>query len=103
MRKLILTAILTVTALTGCAGLSERDQRIGSGAVIGGVAGNVLGGGSAIGTVGGAVLGGLVGAEVDRHRNDGRYTTDRRYEDARRRYDECRRWNSRRYCDSRRY
>lgn len=88
---------LAAAALTGCAGMSDRDQRIVSGAAIGGIAGNVLGGGSAAATVGGAVLGGLVGSEIDRNRQD------RRYEDARRRYDECRRYNSRRFCDNQRY
>lgn len=85
--------ILAGVLLTGCAGMSERDQRIISGAAIGGIAGNVLGGGSAAATVGGAAIGGLIGSEVDRNRQD------RRYEDARRRYDDCRRNNPRRYCD----
>ena len=95
MRTIILAAVIAVSTLTGCAGLSERDQRIGSGAVIGGIAGSVLGGstGAAIGAIGGAVI----GSEVDRNR------TDKRYEDQRRRYDECRRYNSRRECDERRY
>lgn len=96
MRALIISAALAAATLTGCAGLSERDQRIGAGAVIGGVVGNAIGGSTAA-TVGGAVVGGLIGAEVNRNR------TDRRYEDARRRYDECLRYNSRRFCDDQRY
>lgn len=96
MRKLILSVALVAATLTGCAGLNEREQRIGSGAVIGGAAGNLLGGGT-IGTVGGAVLGGLVGAEVDRNRND------KRLEQQRNQYDNCRRYNPRHYCDNSRY
>lgn len=96
MKTFILATIIAASTLTGCAGLSERDQRIGSGALIGGVAGAALGGnatGAAIGAIGGA----LIGSEVDRNR------TDRRLEDARRRYDECRRYNARRDCDERHY
>lgn len=97
MRTLIIGAAIAAAALTGCAGLSDREQSIGSGAIIGGAAGNVLGGGSVGATIGGAVLGGLVGSELDRNRQD------RRYDDARKRYDDCRRVNSRRYCDRQRY
>lgn len=97
MRKLIAASVIALTTLAGCAGLSDREQRIISGAAIGGVAGNVLGSGSTGATVGGAVIGGLIGSEVDRNRSD------RRYEDARRRYDSCRRANSRTYCDRQYY
>jgi osmotically inducible lipoprotein OsmB len=97
MRKLILASVLAMTALTGCAGLSERDQRIGSGAAIGGVAGNLLGNGGLGATLGGAALGGFLGSEVDNRRND------QQYRDHARRYDDCRRYNDRRDCDNRRY
>jgi len=99
--KTILAAIAIAVSMAGCA-VDDRTQRIGSGAVIGGVAGNVLGGGAA-GTVGGAVLGGLIGYEVDRSRNEERYRNDQRYREAQRAYDECRRRYSRRECDDRRY
>jgi osmotically inducible lipoprotein OsmB len=96
MRTLILAGALALAALTGCSGLSDRDQRILGGAAVGGAIG-----GAVTGDVGGALIGagigGLLGAEVDRNRND------RRYEDARRKYDECRRYYSRRECDNRRY
>ena len=101
MRKMLISGVIALSALTGCAGLSERDQRVFGGAAIGGVAGNVLSGGSGAATVGGAILGGLLGSEVDRNRNDNR--NDTRYNDQRLRYDECRRYNSRRDCDGRRY
>ncbi len=100
MKTMILAAVIAVSSLTGCAGLSERDQRIGSGALIGGAAGAAIGGnatGAAIGAIGGA----LIGSEVDR--NVERNREDRRYWDARRAYEECRRYNSRRECDDRRY
>lgn len=102
MKTFILAAVIAVSSLAGCAGLSERDQRIGSGALIGGAAGGLIGGnatGAAIGAIGGA----LIGSEVDRNRNDDRYRRDDRYNEARRRYDECRRYYSRRDCDDRRY
>lgn len=100
MQKIILAITLAAATLTGCAGLSEREQRIGSGAVIGGAAGNLLGGGT-IGTVGGAVLGGLVGSEIDK--NNSKHRDDKRYDEARRRYDECRQHYSRQVCNERRY
>lgn len=98
MRALILSVALAAATLTGCAGMSQRDQRIGSGALIGGVAGGAISG-NATGALIGGVAGALIGSEVDRNRDN----RDRRYEDARRRYDECRRYYSRRDCDERRY
>lgn len=47
--------------LTGCAGMTHRQQNAATGAAVGGVAGAVLTGGSALGTVGGAAIGGLIG------------------------------------------
>ena len=52
-----------VMGLGGCSGMSTQDQGTATGAVIGGVAGNVLGGG-VLGTVGGAAVGGIIGHEV---------------------------------------
>lgn len=78
MKKLLIAAMIAVT-LTGCAGLSTREQRIGSGAIIGGAAGNLLGGG-AFGTLGGAAIGGLIGNEMDRNaqqpQHDNRHYSD---------------------------
>ena len=50
-------------ALGGCAGMSEQDKGTATGAVIGGVAGNVVGGGL-LGTAAGAAVGGVIGHEV---------------------------------------
>ncbi len=96
MRTTLIIGALALSTLTGCAGLSERDQRIGSGAIIGGVLGNVVGGSGAA-TVGGAIVGGVVGAQVD---NDAKARErDWQRADWQRRYDECRRYYSQRYCD----
>jgi osmotically inducible lipoprotein OsmB len=57
-------SVISVTlllSLSGCAGMSERNQDTAYGAAAGGVAGAVLTGGSPIGTVGGAAVGGLIG------------------------------------------
>ena len=100
MKTLLISAVLAISTLAGCAGMSDRDQRIGSGALIGGAAGAVIGGNAtsaAIGAIGGA----LIGSEVDR--NVQRDRSDQRYWEARRRYEECRRYYSRRECDDRRY
>ena len=69
MRKskiLVLTLLISTLALTGCAGMTKRQQQTATGAAIGGVAGAVFTGGSAIGTVGGAAIGGVIGHEIDR-------------------------------------
>lgn len=57
-------AAALLIALGGCAGMSHQDKGTATGAVVGGVAGNVLGGGSLLGTVAGAAVGGVVGHEV---------------------------------------
>ncbi len=51
-------------ALGGCSGMTRQEQGTATGAVIGGVAGNVLGGGGLLGTAAGAAVGGVVGHEV---------------------------------------
>lgn len=67
MRKNLIGNILAATViaglftLTGCAGMTHRQQNAATGAAVGGVAGAVLTGGSALGTVGGAAIGGLIG------------------------------------------
>ena len=60
-RLTFLAAIVTSIGLTGCAGMSHRQQNAATGAAVGGIAGAVLKGGSAIGTVGGAAIGGYIG------------------------------------------
>lgn len=67
MRKNLIGNILAIAVfaglftLTGCAGMTRRQQNAATGAAVGGVAGAVLTGGSALGTVGGAAIGGLIG------------------------------------------
>lgn len=56
-------AAAILIGLGGCAGMSRQDQGTATGAVIGGVAGNILGGGL-IGTAAGATVGGVIGHEV---------------------------------------
>lgn len=58
----IAAAILMV--LGGCSGMSTQDKGTAAGAVIGGVAGNVIGGGGLLGTAAGAAAGGIIGHEV---------------------------------------
>ena len=59
---LLITAVALV-ALGGCSGMTTREKGIATGAVIGGVAGNVLCGG-VLCTAAGAAVGGVVGNEV---------------------------------------
>jgi osmotically inducible lipoprotein OsmB len=61
----IIASILLTSFLSGCAGMSHRQQNAAAGAAIGGVAGAVLTGGSSLGTVGGAAIGGIIGHGVD--------------------------------------
>ena len=69
MRTVVATvAITALLALSGCAGMSNRDQNVVGGAAVGAVAGAVLTGGSAVGTVGGAAVGGVIGNEVSKDR-----------------------------------
>jgi osmotically inducible lipoprotein OsmB len=56
-------AAILLLALGGCAGMSAQDKGTATGAVIGGVAGNVIGGGL-LGTAAGAAVGGVIGHEV---------------------------------------
>ena len=50
-------------ALGGCAGMTAQEKGIATGAVIGGVAGNVLCGG-VLCTGAGAAVGGVIGSEM---------------------------------------
>ncbi len=61
----VLPAVLMLAALSlgGCAGMTTQEKGTATGAVIGGVAGNVVGGGL-LGTAAGAAVGGVIGHEV---------------------------------------
>ena len=58
-----LTALLAAALMTGCS-WDRRDTGTAAGAVVGGVAGNLVTGGSAIGTGIGAVGGAVVGNQL---------------------------------------
>lgn len=60
----IASAITLASILSACGTPSRQQVGIGTGAVVGGVAGNVITGGSTAGTIGGAAVGGMVGNEV---------------------------------------
>lgn len=60
-----ITAAALLITLGGCAGMSRQEQGTATGAVIGGVAGNVVGGGL-LGTAAGAAVGGVIGHEITR-------------------------------------
>ena len=66
-KSLGVAAAAVVIFLSGCSGMSRQDQGTATGAVIGGVAGNVLGGG-VLGTAAGAAVGGVIGHEVTKPR-----------------------------------
>jgi osmotically inducible lipoprotein OsmB len=65
IRKYAVSAVAAAAllGLGGCAGMSQQEKGTATGAVIGGVAGNVMGGGL-LGTAAGAAVGGVVGHEV---------------------------------------
>jgi osmotically inducible lipoprotein OsmB len=56
--------LLATVLLGGCAGMSSQEKSTATGAVIGGVAGNVLCGGGVLCTGAGAAVGGVLGHEV---------------------------------------
>jgi osmotically inducible lipoprotein OsmB len=56
-------AALALVALGGCAGMTQQEKSTATGAVIGGVAGNVLCGGILC-TGAGAAVGGVIGHEL---------------------------------------
>ncbi len=60
---LVALALLT---LSGCAGMTNREKNTATGAVIGGVAGNIIGGGGVLGTAAGAAAGGVIGHQVSK-------------------------------------
>lgn len=56
--------LVSVVGLAGCAGMTHQEKGTATGAVIGGVAGNVLCGGGLLCTGAGAAVGGAIGHEV---------------------------------------
>lgn len=66
MKKVVMslvTMVLAITLITGCT-WDRRDTGTAAGAVVGGVAGNLVTGGSAVGTGIGAVGGAIVGNQL---------------------------------------
>jgi len=59
-------AAAAIVFLGGCAGMTHQERGTATGAVVGGVAGNVIGGGGLLGTAAGAAVGGVIGHEVTR-------------------------------------
>ena len=59
-----IAAITLFAALSGCAGMSTRDQNTAVGAGVGAIGGAILTNGSAIGTICGAAVGGVIGNQV---------------------------------------
>ncbi len=57
--------LVPLLALGGCAGMTHQERNTATGAVIGGVVGNVLCGGLAC-TGAGAAVGGVIGHEVSK-------------------------------------
>jgi len=64
MNVLAGAVVVAALGLSGCGGMSNRDQDTAIGAGAGAVGGAVLTGGSTLGTLGGAAVGGLIGNEV---------------------------------------
>jgi osmotically inducible lipoprotein OsmB len=67
-RVISAVAAAVLIGLGGCAGMTAQDKGTATGAVVGGVAGNVLGGGGILGTAAGAAVGGVIGHEVTKPR-----------------------------------
>ncbi|HYD61410.1 MAG TPA: glycine zipper 2TM domain-containing protein [Noviherbaspirillum sp.] len=57
-------AISLALTVTACGTPTRQQVGIGTGAVLGGMAGSAVTDGSAIGTIGGAAVGGVIGNEV---------------------------------------
>jgi osmotically inducible lipoprotein OsmB len=62
---LSVTLLASSLVLAGCSGMSKQEKSTATGAVIGGVVGNVLCGGLAC-TGAGAAVGGVIGHEVNK-------------------------------------
>ena len=70
MTSILKSSVLAVSAtvlltLAGCAGMTSQEKGIATGAVVGGVVGNVLCGGILC-TGAGAAVGGVIGNEVQK-------------------------------------
>ena len=63
LKNLSAVLLVSLVALGGCAGMTTQEKGTATGAVIGGVAGNVLCGGILC-TGAGAAVGGVIGHEV---------------------------------------
>lgn len=63
LKNLSAVLLVSLLALGGCAGMTNQEKGTATGAVIGGVAGNVLCGGILC-TGAGAAVGGVIGHEV---------------------------------------
>lgn len=65
MKTIRQTALLLAIAasLGACANMSQKQRNTATGAVIGGVAGNLIGGDTGS-TLGGAALGGVIGSQI---------------------------------------
>jgi osmotically inducible lipoprotein OsmB len=61
-----LYAIALASALAACGTPTRQQVGVGTGAVVGGVAGHAITGGSTLGTVGGAAVGGVLGNELSK-------------------------------------
>lgn len=57
------TLIAIAASLSACAGMDQTQRNTATGAVLGGVAGNLIGGDTGS-TLGGAALGGVIGSQV---------------------------------------
>ena len=64
LTQIVILMLAAPLLLGGCAGMTAQEKGTATGAVIGGVAGNVLCGGGLICTGAGAAVGGAVGHEV---------------------------------------
>ncbi|MFP5074139.1 glycine zipper 2TM domain-containing protein [Neisseria sp. WLZKY-1] len=60
------TLIALAASLSACGSMTPKQRNTAAGAVIGGVAGNLIGGDTGS-TLGGAALGGVIGSQVHRH------------------------------------
>jgi osmotically inducible lipoprotein OsmB len=62
----VVGALTLASTLAGCGTPSRQQVGVGTGAVLGGVAGHAVTGGSTLGTVGGAAVGGVIGNEMSK-------------------------------------
>ncbi|OWY40666.1 osmotically-inducible lipoprotein B [Xenophilus sp. AP218F] len=62
--RCLAAGLLAVSLLSGCAGMSKRQQNTAVGATAGAVLGSVLTGGSTAATLGGAAIGGVIGHQT---------------------------------------